>query len=217
LRIRGGSDVGRGRARIRVLVAIEEEYRSYRDVIAACIRLLRPHVEVSSTTLEGLRRKAASLAPQLIVSSRARTAIPSPPIAWITIPTDDPTKPTEVWLAEERWKAAELETNVVGLLERVIDRAEEALAAAGDPNAPLARPEGSEDITRHEDRTSLLSPPLRGARLQHPINKVNSELRLLWPFACLKRVRMPQESTLRSRSSLRIPRGQQGPTPSSHR
>jgi hypothetical protein len=153
LRIRAGSEVVRGRARIRVLVAIEEEYRSYRDVIAACIRLLRPHVEVSSTTLEGLERKAASFEPQLIVSSRSRTAIPSPPIAWITIPTDDPTKPTVVWLGEDRWEAAELETNVVGLLGRVIDQAEEALAAAGDPNAPLARPTGSGDITRHEDRS----------------------------------------------------------------
>jgi hypothetical protein len=126
-------------------------------VIAACIRLLRPHVEVSSTTLEGLERKAASLAPQVIVSSRSRTAIPSPPIAWITIPTDDPTKPTEVWLGEDRWEAAELEANVVGLLTRVIDHAEEALAAADDPNAPLARPTGSGDIrsgdiTRHEDQ-----------------------------------------------------------------
>jgi hypothetical protein len=152
LRLRAGSKEGRGRTRIRVLVAIEEEYRSYREVIAACIRLLRPHVEVSTTATEGLERKAASFEPQLIVTSRSRTAIPSPLIAWITIPTDDPTKPTEVWLGEDRWEVAELETNVVGMLGRVIDRAEEALAAAGDPNAPLARPEGSGDIARHEDR-----------------------------------------------------------------
>lgn len=137
---------------MRVLVAIEEEYRSYREVIAACIRLLRPHVEVSTTAPERLERKAASFEPQMIVSSRSRTAIPSPSIAWIEIPTEDPTKPTEVWLGEVRWEAAELETNVVGLLGRVIDRAEEELAAAGDPNDPLACPEGSGDTTRHEDR-----------------------------------------------------------------
>jgi hypothetical protein len=137
---------------MKVLVAIENEYRSYREVIAACIRLLRPHVEVSTTAPEGLERKAANLDPQLIVSSRPRTAILSPPIAWIEIPTEDPTKPTVVWLGEDRWEAAKLETNVVGLLGRVIDQAEEKLAAAGDPNAPLARPEGSGDITRHEDR-----------------------------------------------------------------
>ena len=141
---------------MRILLAIEEEYRSYREVIAACIRLLRPHVEVSTNGLEGMERKVASFEPQLIVSSRPRTAIPSPPIVWITIPTADPTKPTEIWLGEDRWEAAELETNVVGLFGRVIDRTEEKLAAAGepagDPDAPLARPEGSVDITRHEDR-----------------------------------------------------------------
>jgi alkanesulfonate monooxygenase SsuD/methylene tetrahydromethanopterin reductase-like flavin-dependent oxidoreductase (luciferase family) len=113
-------------------------------VIAACIRLLRPHVEVSTTGPEGLEWKAASLDPLLIVSSRPRKAIPLPPIAWITIPTEEPTKPTEVWQGEDRWEAAESEANVVGLLERVIDRAEEELAAAGDPNAPLARPDRSE-------------------------------------------------------------------------
>jgi len=137
---------------LRILVAIEEEYRSYREVIAACIRLLRPHVEVSTNGLEGMERKVASFEPQLIVSSRPRTAIPLPPIVWITIPTADPTKPTEIWLGEDRWEAAELEANVVGLLGRVIDRTEEELGAAGDPDAPLARPEGSVDITRHEDR-----------------------------------------------------------------
>jgi hypothetical protein len=122
-------------------------------VIAACIRVLRPHVGVSTTTPEGLERKAASFEPQVIVSSRSRRAIPSPPIAWITIPTDHPTKPIEVLMGEDGWEASDLETNVVGLLGRVIDRAEEALAAAGDPNAPLAQhPEGSGDITRHEDR-----------------------------------------------------------------
>jgi hypothetical protein len=121
-------------------------------VIAACIRILRPHVEVSATAPEGLEREAANLDPQLIVSSRPRTAIPSPPIAWIEIPTEDPTKPTEVWLGKDRWEAAESETNVVGLLEWVIDRAEEELAEAGDPNAPLARPEGAGNFTRHEGR-----------------------------------------------------------------
>jgi hypothetical protein len=121
-------------------------------VIAACIRLIRPYVEVSTTTPEELEREAASLDPQLIVSSRPRTAIPSPPIAWIEIPTEDPTKPTEVWRGEDRWEAAESEANVVGLLGRVIDRAEEELAAAGDPNATLARPKGSGQTTRHEGR-----------------------------------------------------------------
>lgn len=122
-------------------------------MIAACIRIIRPHVEASTTGLGWFETEAPSFHPQLIVSSQPIQAIPSPPIAWIEIPTEDPTKPTVVWLGEDRWEAAEPETNVVDLLGRVIDRAEEELAAAGDPNAPLAHPEGSGDTTRsHEDR-----------------------------------------------------------------
>jgi hypothetical protein len=88
----------------------------------------------------------------LIVSSRPKTAIPSPPIVWIRVPTEAPTRPTEIWLGEGPGREVAPGADVIGLLERVIDRAEEELAAAGDPNAPLARPEGSGDVTRHEDR-----------------------------------------------------------------
>lgn len=121
-------------------------------MIAACIRILRPHVEVSTSGPGWFETEAPSFHPQLIVSSRPRTAIPSPPIAWIEIPTEDTTKPTVVWLGEDRWEAAEPETNVVDLLARVIDRAEEELAAAGDPNASLAPAEGAGNVTQHEDR-----------------------------------------------------------------
>ena len=152
LRLRASSEVGRGRTRIRVLVAIEEEYRSYREVIAACIRLLRPHVEVSSTATEGLERKAAILDPHLIISSRPKTAIPSPPIVWIRVPTEAPTRPTEIWLGEGPGGEVAPEADVVGLLAQVIDRIEEKLAAAEGTNEILARSEGSGDITRHEDR-----------------------------------------------------------------
>jgi hypothetical protein len=163
----------RRRSRIRILVAIEEDYRSYREVIASCIRLLRPHVEVSTTQPEGLERKAASFNPQLIVSSRPQTAIPSPPIAWIEIPTDDPAKPTEVRLEEGRREAVEPGANVVGLLARVIDGIEEKLAAAGGPNDILARPERSSSSIRHPDRAVPNTDPDETSSRQfspHPSN-----------------------------------------------
>ena len=137
---------------MRVLVAIEEEYRSYREVIAACIRILRPHVEVSTTAPEGLEQKVASFEPQLIVSSRPKTAIPSPPIVWIRVPTEAPTRPTEIWLGEGPGGEVAPEANVVGLLAQVIDRIEEELAAAGGPNDILARPEWLGSSIRRPDR-----------------------------------------------------------------
>jgi hypothetical protein len=121
-------------------------------VIAACIRLLRPHVEVSTTVPKRLERKAEILDPHLIISSRPKTAIPSPPIVWIRVPTEAPTRPTEIWLGEGPGGEVAPEADVVGLLAQVIDRIEEKLAAAGDPNDILARPQWSGSSIRRADR-----------------------------------------------------------------
>ena len=53
--------------RTRVLVASEEEYRAYREVIAAGVRLLRPRAEVSAAAPAELEAKIALLDPQVVV------------------------------------------------------------------------------------------------------------------------------------------------------
>jgi hypothetical protein len=117
--------------RTRVLVAIEEEYRSYREVIAASVSLLRPHVEVMSTGLEALEQKVADFAPQLVVSSQSRATIRPPPIAWVRVSTGEPTMTTEIWLREERWEDTGPKAI---LLAGIIDGIEEKLAPTEDPN-----------------------------------------------------------------------------------
>ena len=84
--------------RTRVLVAFENEYRSYREVIAAAIKVLRPHAEVATTGLETLTQEVVRFDPQVIISSRPQTAIQSPMISWVKVPTEDVTQPTEFWL-----------------------------------------------------------------------------------------------------------------------
>jgi len=42
---------------VRVLVAFEESYRSYRETIAAAIKVLRPQLEVGSVVLSGLEEE----------------------------------------------------------------------------------------------------------------------------------------------------------------
>jgi hypothetical protein len=122
--------------RIRVLVAIEEEYRSYREVIAASVSLLRPHVEVLSTGLEALEQKVADFAPQLVVSSQSRATIRPPPIAWVRVSTGEHTMTTEIWLREERWE----ETGPKAiLLAGIIDDIEEKLAPTEAPPDPSPR------------------------------------------------------------------------------
>jgi hypothetical protein len=48
-------------------VAYGEEYRAYREVVAACVRLLHPGTEVSTVTPADLEAKIALDDPQVVV------------------------------------------------------------------------------------------------------------------------------------------------------
>ena len=133
--LRSDSDPSRVRPGIRILLAFEEDYRSYRGVIAATIRVLRPHVEVSTTDPEGLEREVARLRPQLIVSSRPKTTVGSPTMAWIRVASDKPTQPSEVWLGQDRWETAD---PLMKTITQTVDSIEEKLAS----------PELVEDLSR---------------------------------------------------------------------
>lgn len=108
-------------------MAFDDDYRLYREVIAASIKVLRPHVEVVTTDLEGLEQEVARFGPKLIISSRPKMTTQSPTMAWIKVSTDGPTKPAEVWLGEDRWEASE---PTIEMLAQVIDGIEENLAPA---------------------------------------------------------------------------------------
>ena len=116
-------------------MAFEEDYRSYREVIAVAIRVLRPHVEVATTDPEGLEWEVARLRPHLIVSSLPKTPVRSPTMAWIKVASDKPTQPSEIWLGQERWETAD---PVVKTITQTVDSIEEKLAS----------PELAEDLSR---------------------------------------------------------------------
>ena len=63
---------------IRILVAFEDDYRAYREVIAAGIALLRPSIEVATTGSEELAQEIARINPQVIVISQSEVTSPAP-------------------------------------------------------------------------------------------------------------------------------------------
>jgi hypothetical protein len=63
-------------AKIRVLVAFEDEYRTFRDVIAAAIGASRPHIEVATAGIEALAEEIARFDPQMVVCNRPNTLNP---------------------------------------------------------------------------------------------------------------------------------------------
>jgi hypothetical protein len=69
-------------------VAFDDQYRTYREVIAAAIPVLRPQVEVSTTRLEGLEAQVARLNPQVVISSQNRPPSLRPGVTWVQVPLE---------------------------------------------------------------------------------------------------------------------------------
>lgn len=83
---------------IRVLVAFEDQYRAYRDVIGAGIQVLRDQVEVTTTDLDGLESEVARLDPQVVICSRDRPASLPQRVTWFKVPIEPSPHSSEVTL-----------------------------------------------------------------------------------------------------------------------
>ena len=58
----------RGTNETRILVAFEDDYRTYADALATAIRAARPHLNVATTVgLEALQAEVTHLDPHLLI------------------------------------------------------------------------------------------------------------------------------------------------------
>jgi hypothetical protein len=107
----------------RILVAFENEYRAYREVIAAAIRVLRPCAQVETAGLDALAEEVERLDPHLLLCSRPNTVDPGGRPAWVELPTD-PTRPARVCVGG---RYSERTNPTLEVLLGVVDEVEEQL------------------------------------------------------------------------------------------
>ena len=120
----GSARRARRGADIRVLVALEDDYRVYRETIAAVLRVLRPGAEVESTAIEALEEELERFKPQVVICGRPESAGPSDVPAWIELSLD-PLRPGRIRVGDRRWES----TNpTLDVLLGVIDEVEVALS-----------------------------------------------------------------------------------------
>lgn len=79
----------------RVLIAFEDEYRTYREFMASAVRMHRPAVEVVAAGLGGLGERVTRFDPHLVICSRPNTVDLGGRPAWIELPPD-PDKQAEI-------------------------------------------------------------------------------------------------------------------------
>jgi hypothetical protein len=87
---------------MRILVSFEDEYRAYRDVIAAGIRILRPHTEVETTDPDALEAESARFEPEVVICGRSSAAGSKDGPAWIELSLD-PLRPSNIRVGDRRW------------------------------------------------------------------------------------------------------------------
>ena len=78
------------------MVALEDDYRAYRETIAASLRVLRPGAKVESTTIEALEEELERFDPQVVICGGHEDveADRSRPV-WIELSLD-PTLPAKI-------------------------------------------------------------------------------------------------------------------------
>ena len=115
----------RGDLPVRVLVAFEVGYRSYRDTIAAAVGELRPQAEVTVAGPIALRAEVARVSPHLVISSQQGAPDPARTTAWVRLP-HEPGLAGEICLGGRC-----VETHDVGLMDllEVFDEVEALIRA----------------------------------------------------------------------------------------
>ncbi len=72
---------------MKILVAFEDNYRSYREVIAEVIMSLRPRMEVRPARQEDLEEELASYTPDLVICGCSNAGYSRDRAAWVELST----------------------------------------------------------------------------------------------------------------------------------
>ncbi len=98
---------------MRILVAYEEVYRSYRDAIVLAIKDHRPHFAVLDATLRELEAALERFEPHAVVCSRPSAEYPSGAKgAWVELPIE-PTRSGDICIGGDHEGAVNLELEEV--------------------------------------------------------------------------------------------------------
>jgi hypothetical protein len=109
---------------LRILVCLENDYRTYREVFAACIQILRPHAEVVTAQLDVLEEKVRRFDPHLVICSLPATAGYGDILCWVKLPLESSIQPTVVCIGG---RYSEHDNPTLEKLLRVLDEVEQLI------------------------------------------------------------------------------------------
>ncbi len=109
---------------MRILVCLENDYRTYREVIAAGIHILRPHTEVVTAELDMLKEEVQQFDPHLVICSLPAIAGYGDVVCWVQLSLNSSTQPSVVCI-DGRY--SDLNNLTLEELLRILDEVEQLL------------------------------------------------------------------------------------------
>ena len=126
----------RGSADTRILVALEDEYRAYREVLAAGIQAMRHGAEVVTTVTSSLKEEVARFDPQVIICDGPSILSVGDAATWVKLSLD-PSRPTVVHLGGHRFEQS---NPTFDALLAIIDEAGGLESEEAKKRSPPGRP-----------------------------------------------------------------------------
>jgi hypothetical protein len=86
---------------MRVLIAMEEDYQLYRDVLAGSLKAMRPPLEVATVAPEEFEERLESFEPHVVICGGQNFARSEGPLAWIDLAFDRTMplqRPAQFWV-----------------------------------------------------------------------------------------------------------------------
>jgi hypothetical protein len=121
---------GRRVQNLRVLIAYEDTYLVYAEVLGVAVGYAEPEAEVRVVPLRGLRADVSSFGPHLVISSQPTDALPGVG-AWFAL-SPEPNEPSEFRLGERRRECINPD---LGFLEEAVGEVGCLVRAGRDPAA----------------------------------------------------------------------------------
>jgi hypothetical protein len=90
-----------GGSSMRILIAMEEGYRLYRDVLAASLKAMRPPLAVAAVAPDDFEVRLKSFEPHVVICSGQNFARSEEALAWIHLafdPTMPLQRPAQFWV-----------------------------------------------------------------------------------------------------------------------
>jgi hypothetical protein len=109
---------------LRILVCLENDYRTYREVIAAGIQILRPQTEIVTADLEVLKVEIRHFDPHLVICSLPASVAYADILCWVELSLESPTQPSVVCI-DGRY--SEHNNPTLEELLRILDEVEQLL------------------------------------------------------------------------------------------